>query len=155
MAEKVAVITGGGSGIGRAVALAMHAAGYRVVVAGRRKEGLNETIAVAGASGGRIVGVPTDVSSPDSVRALFGEAVKAFGRVDVLFNNAGTSAPSVPMEELTYEQWSQVVATNLTEAFLCAQQVAESVLYMANMPLDANVLFITVMATAMPYVGRG
>ncbi len=250
MSGKVAVVTGGGSGIGRAVALAMHAAGYRVVVGGRREERLNETVALAGASGGRIIGVPTDVSSPDSVRRLFDETAKAFGRVDVLFNNAGIAAPSVPMEDLTFEQWSRVVATNLTGAFLCAQhairlmkaqkprggriinngsisayvprplsapytatkhamtgltksialdgrasgiacgqidignavterteemaagilqangtkmveprmdveQVAEAVLYMANLPLDANVLFMTVMATTMPYVGRG
>jgi NAD(P)-dependent dehydrogenase (short-subunit alcohol dehydrogenase family) len=250
MSGKVAVVTGGGSGIGRAVALAMHAAGYRVVVGGRREERLNETVALAGASGGRIIGVPTDVSSPDSARALFDKTVKAFGRVDVLFNNAGTSAPGVPMEDLTYEQWTEVVATNLTGAFLCAQhairlmktqkprggriinngsisahvprphsapytatkhamtgltksialdgrasgiacgqidignavtertediaagilqangtkmveprldvkQVAEAVLYMADLPLDANVLFMTVMATTMPYVGRG
>ena len=121
MSGKVAVVTGGGSGIGRAVALAMHAAGYRVVVGGRREERLNETVALAGASGGRIIGVPTDVSSPDSARALFDKTVKAFGRVDVLFNNAGTSAPGVPMEDLTYEQWTEVVATNLTGAFLCAQ----------------------------------
>ncbi len=250
MSGKVAVVTGGGSGIGRAVALAMHAAGYRVVVGGRREERLSETVALAGASGGRIIGVPTDVSSPDSVRRLFDETAKAFGRVDVLFNNAGIAGPSVPMEDLTFEQWSRVVATNLTGAFLCAQhairlmkaqkprggriinngsisayvprplsapytatkhamtgltksialdgrasgiacgqidignavterteemaagilqangtkmveprmdveQVAEAVLYMANLPLDANVLFMTVMATTMPYVGRG
>jgi NAD(P)-dependent dehydrogenase (short-subunit alcohol dehydrogenase family) len=250
MSGKVAVITGGGSGIGRAVALAMHAAGYRVVLAGRRQQQLNETIGLAGASESQIIAVRTDVSSPDSVRALFGQAAKAFGRVDVLFNNAGITAPGVPMEELIYEQWSEVVATNLTGAFLCSQhairlmkaqqprggriinngsisahvprpnsapytatkhamtgltksialdgrawdiacgqidignavterteqmaagilqangttmveprmdvkQVAEAVLFMANLPLDANVLFITVMATKMPYVGRG
>ena len=250
MGGKVVVITGGGSGIGRAVALAMHAAGYRVVLAGRRQQQLHETIALAGASQGQIMAVPTDVTRPDSVRALFEAAAKAFGRVDVLFNNAGANAPAVPMDELTYEQWSKVVATNLTGAFLCAQQairlmkvqqprggriinngsisahvprpnsapytatkhamtgltksialdgrawdiacgqidignaateiteqmatgilqangttmveprmdvkqVAEAVLYMANLPLDANVLFMTIMATRMPYVGRG
>ena len=91
MGGKVVVITGGGSGIGRAVALAMHAAGYRVVLAGRRQQQLHETIALAGASQGQIMAVPTDVTRPDSVRALFEAAAKAFGRVDVLFNNAGAN----------------------------------------------------------------
>ncbi|SPE42783.1 Short-chain dehydrogenase/reductase SDR [Candidatus Sulfopaludibacter sp. SbA3] len=250
MNEKVAVVTGGGSGIGRAVALAMHANGYRVVIAGRRAQQLHQTIALADASRGDILGVPTDVSAPDSVRDLFAKIEAAFGRVDVLFNNAGTGAPAIPMEELSYEKWSQVVGTNLTGAFLCAQQaigmmkrqqprggriinngsisahvprphsapytatkhaltgltksisldgrawdiacgqidignaasemtarmaegvlqangttapepridvqhVAEAVLYMANLPLDVNVQFLTVMATKMPFIGRG
>ena len=247
---KIAVITGAGSGIGRAVALAIHAGGYRLVLAGRRAQQLDQTVAMAGASEGEILAVPTDVSSPESVRALFAKTADAFGRVDVLFNNAGASAPAIPMEDLTYEQWSEVVGANLTGAFLCAQQairmmkaqqprggriinngsvsaqvprpnsapytatkhaitgltksialdgrrwdiacgqidignaitertepmavgvrqangtvaaepridvrhVAEAVLYMAGLPLDVNVPFMTVMATQMPYIGRG
>ncbi len=250
MSQKVAVITGGGSGIGRAVALAMHANGYRLVLAGRRPAQLNETITLAGASESRMIAVPTDVSSADSVRALFARTAEAFGRVDVLFNNAGTGTPAIPMEELTVEQWNRVVGANLTGAFLCAQEairimkrqeprggriinngsisahvprphsapytatkhaitgltksisldgrpwdiacgqidignaasemtqrmtsgvlqangttaaeprmdlqhVADAVLYMANLPLDVNVQFITVMATKMPFIGRG
>ena len=250
MSPKIAVITGGGSGIGRAVALAMHAGGYRLVLAGRRPAHLDETIALAHAAGDEMIAVPTDVSSADSVRALFAKTAEAFGRVDVLFNNAGTSTPAIPMEELTVEQWNRVVGVNLTGAFLCAQEairmmkrqeprggriinngslsahvprphsapytatkhaitgltksisldgrpwdiacgqidignaasemtqrmtsgvlqangstaaeprmdlqhVADAVLYMANLPLDVNVQFITVMATKMPFIGRG
>ncbi|MDR3699768.1 MAG: SDR family NAD(P)-dependent oxidoreductase [Candidatus Sulfopaludibacter sp.] len=250
MSEKVAVITGGGSGIGRAVALAMHADGYRLVLAGRRAAQLNETVALAHASEDEMIAVATDVSSADSVRALFARTAEVFGRVDVLFNNAGTGAPAIPMEELTVEQWNRVVGANLTGAFLCAQEairmmkrqqpcggriinngsisahvprphsapytatkhaitgltksisldgrpwdiacgqidignaasemtqrmttgvlqangstapeprmdlqhVADAVLYMANLPLDVNVQFITVMATKMPFIGRG
>jgi NAD(P)-dependent dehydrogenase (short-subunit alcohol dehydrogenase family) len=250
VSQKVAVITGGGSGIGQAVALAMHANGYRLVLAGRRPARLNETIALAQASEGQMIAVPTDVSSADSVRALFARTAEAFGRVDVLFNNAGTGTPAVPMEELSMEQWNRVVGVNLTGAFLCAQEairmmkrqeprggriinngsisahvprphsapytatkhaitgltksisldgrpwdiacgqidignaasemtqrmtsgvlqangstaaeprmdlqhVADAVLYMANLPLDVNVQFITVMATKMPFIGRG
>jgi NAD(P)-dependent dehydrogenase (short-subunit alcohol dehydrogenase family) len=247
---RIAVITGAGSGIGRAVALAMHAGGYRLVLAGRRAQELDGTIALADATGAEMLAVPTDVSSPDSVRALFARTAEVFGRVDVLFNNAGTNAPAGPIEELTYEQWSAVVGANLTGAFLCAQQairlmktqqprggriinngsvsahaprpnsapytatkhgltgltksialdgrgwdiacgqidignavtqrtepmavgvlqadgttaaepridvqhVAAAVLYMAGLPLDVNVQFMTVMATKMPLVGRG
>jgi NAD(P)-dependent dehydrogenase (short-subunit alcohol dehydrogenase family) len=247
---KIAVITGAGSGIGRAVALAMHTSGYRVVLAGRRANQLEETIALADAAAVEMIAVPTDVSVPDSVRALFARTAAAFGRVDVLFNNAGTNAPAIPMEEIGYEQWSQVVGTNLTGAFLCAQHairmmkgqqprggriinngsvsahlprphsapytatkhamtgltksisldgrawdiacgqidignansemtermaagilqangtmavepridvghVAQAVLYMAGLPLDVNVQFMTVMATKMPLIGRG
>ncbi len=250
MSQKVAVITGGGSGIGQAVALAMHTNGYRLVLAGRRPAQLNETIALAQASEGEMIAVPTDVSSADSVRALFARTAEAFGRVDVLFNNAGTGTPAIPIEELTMEQWNRVVGVNLTGAFLCAQEairmmkrqeprggriinngsisahvprphsapytatkhaitgltksisldgrpwdiacgqidignaasemtqrmtsgvlqangttaaeprmdlqhVADAVLYMANLPLDVNVQFITVMATKMPFIGRG
>ncbi len=246
---KVAIITGAGSGIGRAVALALHGAGYSVVLAGRRLARLEETAAIAG-GGERIVPVVTDVGKPDSVKALFGRTRDAFGRLDVLFNNAGSGAPGVPMEELTYEQWMEVVNANLTGAFLCAQEairmmkaqqprggriinngsisahvprpnsapytatkhaitgltksisldgrafdiacgqidignavtdmserlaagalqpngsilpeprmdvkhVADAVLYMAGLPLDANVQFMTVMATRMPFIGRG
>src|SRR5712692_9806972 len=247
---KVAVVTGGGTGIGRAVALALAAEGYSVVVAGRRKEPLESAAAEGSELGARMLAVPTDVGDPPSVRALFAETAKAFGRLDLLFNNAGSGAPPLPLEDLTYEQWSSVVNANLTGAFLCTQEaiklmksqqprggrivnngsisahaprpnsapytatkhaitgltkstsldgrkydiacgqidignavtemsdrmaggaaqpngttlveprmavqhVADAVLYMASLPLDANVQFMTVMATKMPYVGRG
>ena len=247
---KIALVTGGGSGIGRAVALVLQSAGYRVVLAGRRAAELERTAALAEPSGGEMLAVPTDVSKPDSVQALFAATKEAFGRLDVLFNNAGIGAPDIPMEELTYEQWNTVVGVNLTGAFLCAQEaikimkeqrprggriinngsvsaqvprphsapytatkhamtgltkcialdcrkydiacgqidignavtertekmlsgvpqasgttmveprmdvrhVADAVLYMANLPLDANVLSMNVMATKMPLVGRG
>ncbi len=243
---KVALVTGAGSGIGRAVALALHAAGYHVVLAGRGQAELERT--AAGAS--EMLVIPTDVSSPESVRALFAGVMEAFGRLDVLFNNAGRGAPAIAMEDLTFEQWNSVVGVNLTGAFLCAQQaikmmkaqqpqggriinngsisahvprpysapytatkhaitgltksisldcrrhniacgqidignaatemtermnagvpqangamaveprmdvrhVADAVLYMAQLPLDANVQFMTVMATRMPFIGRG
>jgi NAD(P)-dependent dehydrogenase (short-subunit alcohol dehydrogenase family) len=246
--QKVALVTGAGSGIGRAVALTLEAAGYSVVLAGRRAAALDAT-AAAGKSA-QMLAVPTDVASPDAVRALFAKAKDSFGRLDVLFNNAGINAPGIPIEDLTYEQWNAVVSVNLTGAFLCAQEaiklmktqeprggriinngsisahaprpdsapytatkhgisgltksisldgrkydiacgqidignaatemsarmtegvrqangavmveprmdvrhVADAVLYMANLPLDANVEFITVMATKMPFIGRG
>jgi NAD(P)-dependent dehydrogenase (short-subunit alcohol dehydrogenase family) len=248
--RKIALVTGAGSGIGRAVSLAFHSAGYSVVLAGRRADKLDETAALAKPSDGEMLAVPTDVSKPDSVRALFARTREVYGRLDVLFNNAGISAKGIPMEDLTYEQWQAVVDVNLTGAFLCAQEaiklmkaqdppggriinngsisahvprpnsapytatkhamtgltkcisldgrkydiacsqidvgnavtemsekmatgvrqadgtkkveprmdvrhVAEAVLYMANLPLDANVQFITVMATKMPFIGRG
>jgi len=248
--EKVAIVTGAGTGIGKAVALALLREGYAVVLAGRRKE-LLEAGALEGKSpGSRTLVVPTDVSDPASIRALFARTKEAFGRLDLLFNNAGTGAPPVPLEELTYEQWKTVVDTNLTGAFLCTQEafkimksqeprggriinngsisahaprpnsapytstkhaitgltkstsldgrkydiacgqidignaatpmtermkkgvpqpngtiqveptmdvqhVAHAVVYMASLPLDANVQFLTVMATKMPFVGRG
>jgi NAD(P)-dependent dehydrogenase (short-subunit alcohol dehydrogenase family) len=247
---KIALVTGAGSGIGRAASLTLQSAGYSVVLAGRRASELERTAAMATSSGGEVLAVPTDVSRPDSVRKLFGMIRETFGRLDVLFNNAGIGAPAIPMEELTFEQWSAVVGANLTGSFLCAQEamrmmkaqrprggriinngsisayaprpnsapytatkhaitgltksisldgrkfdiacgqidignaitemseqykdgvmqangtiapeprmavehVAEAVLYMANLPLDANVQFMTVMATAMPFVGRG
>ena len=243
---RVALVTGAGSGIGRAVALGLAGAGYRVVLAGRRREPLDET---ARKAAGSLV-VPTDVTAPDSVRALFDRTVDAFGRLDVLFNNAGVSAPGLPLEDLSFDQWRAVVDTNLTGPFLCTQQafrvmkaqdprggriinngsisattprpnsapytaskhgitgltkstsldgrkydiacgqidignaatemaapmakgvpqangttaveplldvrhVVDAVLYMAGLPLDANVQFLTVMATKMPFVGRG
>jgi NAD(P)-dependent dehydrogenase (short-subunit alcohol dehydrogenase family) len=247
MPEKIAVVTGAGSGIGRAAAVALHSAGYSVVLAGRRAEELERTASQAGA---RTLVAPTDVTDPASVDALFAATKEKFGRVDVLFNNAGKGAPAVPFEELTYEQWTSVVAVNLTGAFLCAQaairimksqqprggriinngsisahvprprsapytstkhaitgltrsisldgrehdiacsqidignaatemtermaagivqangtmlveprmnvqHVADAIVYMANLPLDANVQFMTVMATKMPFIGRG
>jgi len=247
---RIALVTGAGSGIGRAVSVALQAAGYSVVLAGRRAAELERTAGMATPGGGVMVAAPTDVGDPAAVRALFSKAKNAFGRLDVLFNNAGIGAPGIPMEDLTYEQWSAVVSVNLTGAFLCAQEaikimkaqaprggriinngsisahaprpnsapytatkhaitgltkcisldgrkydiacgqidignaatemtarmaagvpqadgsrkpepvmdvrhVADAVLYMANLPLDANVQFITVMATKMPLVGRG
>jgi NAD(P)-dependent dehydrogenase (short-subunit alcohol dehydrogenase family) len=247
---KIAMVTGAGTGIGAAATLALLDAGYAVVLAGRHRERLEQTAAQAGAAASRALVVPADVSDPASVRALFDATKAAFGRLDVLFNNAGIGAPAVPMDELPVEKWLQVVAVNLTGTFLCTQaafrlmkeqrprggriinngsisahtprpnsapytatkhaitgltkstaldgrkfdivcgqidignaetpmtarmktgtmqasgelaveptmdvaHVARAVLYMAGLPLDANVLFMTVMATTMPFVGRG
>jgi NAD(P)-dependent dehydrogenase (short-subunit alcohol dehydrogenase family) len=246
--SRIAVVTGAGSGIGRAVALALSTAGYSVVLAGRRAAELEKTAVAAG--GRQTLVVPTDVAKPAEVHALFAKTGEAFGRLDVLFNNAGIGAPGVPMEDLTFDQWNAVVSVNLTGAFLCAQEairlmkaqdprggriinngslsahvprvnsapytatkhaitgltrsisldgrkhdiacsqidignaasemtermttgvpqangstiveprmdlkhVADAVVYMANLPLDANVQFMTVMATKMPFIGRG
>jgi NAD(P)-dependent dehydrogenase (short-subunit alcohol dehydrogenase family) len=119
---KVAIVTGAGSGIGRAVALAFLRHGYRVSLAGRRRRALEQTAKAAGAARGRTLIVPTDVTDPEAVRALFERTRRAFGRLDVLFNNAGKSAPAVPLEELSYAQWREVLDTNLTGAFLCTQE---------------------------------
>jgi NAD(P)-dependent dehydrogenase (short-subunit alcohol dehydrogenase family) len=120
---KVALVTGGGSGIGRSAALALQGDGWNVVVTGRRKEELDKTVAMAKAGGGKIVGVRADVSKQDDVKALLAETQKAFGgRLDFLFNNAGFGAPAVPMEELTLQQWQSVVDTILTGSFLCTQE---------------------------------
>jgi NAD(P)-dependent dehydrogenase (short-subunit alcohol dehydrogenase family) len=119
---KVAVVTGGGSGIGRAVALALAKEGYSVVVAGRRKESLEATAVEATRLGLDMLVVPTDVTELSSVRALFATADKAHGRLDLLFNNAGVTAPPVPLEDLPFEQWKVVVDTNLSGAFLCTQE---------------------------------
>jgi NAD(P)-dependent dehydrogenase (short-subunit alcohol dehydrogenase family) len=245
---KVAIVTGAGTGIGKHAALALAREGYAVTLAGRRKDLLERTAAEA--TGGRTLVVPTDVADHGSVKALFARTVDTFGRLDVLFNNAGTGAPPIPLEDLTYEQWKTVVDINLTGVFLCTQEafkimksqyprggriinngsisahaprpnsspytatkhavtgltkstsldgrkygiacgqidignaatemtermkkgvpqangsimveptmdvenVARAVVYMASLPLDANVLFMTVMATDMPFVGRG
>jgi len=246
---KIAVVTGAGRGIGRAVALGLRGDGWSVVIAGRRAEELHKTASIA-CGGPEMLMVPTDVGLPDAVRALFGRVAETYGRLDLLFNNAGTSAPAVPMEELSFEQWNNVVAVNLTGCFLCAQEaikimkaqeprggriinngsisahaprpqsapytatkhaitgltksisldgrahdiacgqidignaatpmtermaagvlqpyggvapeprldlrhVVDAVLYMAKLPLEANVQFMTVMATKMPLIGRG
>jgi NAD(P)-dependent dehydrogenase (short-subunit alcohol dehydrogenase family) len=246
---KVGIVTGAGTGIGKAAALALVKEGYSVAFAGRRAEPLEKAVAESGA-GARAIAVPTDVGNPESVRALFAKVKSAFGRLDVLFNNAGMGAPPVPMEDLTYEQWTAVVNANLTGAFLCTQEaikimksqepkggriinngsisahaprpnsvaytstkhaitgltkstsldnrkhdiacsqidignaatemtermakgimqpngemmveprmdvkhVASAIVYMASLPMDANVQFMTLMATKMPFVGRG
>src|SRR5271154_3463734 len=247
---KIAVVTGAGSGIGKAVALAFLKDGYSVALAGRRREPLAETAEQGRGGGGKSLVVPTDVGDPASVRALFAEVKSAFGRLDVLFNNAGGGTPAIPMEDLTYEQWMGVVNANLTGSFLCAQEairimkaqtprggriinngsisahaprpnsapytatkhaitgltksialdcrqhdiacgqidignaltemafrmttgvpqadgriaieptidpneVGEAVLHMASLPLSTNILTMTIMATKMPFVGRG
>ena len=247
---KIAMVTGAGSGIGRAAALALLKDGYSVVLAGRRAEALGKTVADAGPDATRTLAVATDVSDVLSVRALFEKTRAKFGRLDLLFNNAGTGAPAIPLEDLTYEQWRKVIDVNLTGVFLCTQaafrlmkeqtprggriinngsisahtprpnsapytaskhaitgltkstaldgrkydiacgqidvgnaetemtarmkegvpqangsrvveptmdvaHVARAVVYMASLPLDANVLCMTVMATGMPFVGRG
>ncbi|HSN34179.1 MAG TPA: SDR family oxidoreductase, partial [Ideonella sp.] len=119
---KIALVTGAGSGIGRATALAVLAAGWGVALAGRRRDALDETAARAGANGANALAVPTDTADPDAVRALFDAVHARFGRLDVLFNNAGTGAPPVPMDELSVVQWRAVVDVNLTGVFLCTQQ---------------------------------
>jgi NAD(P)-dependent dehydrogenase (short-subunit alcohol dehydrogenase family) len=120
---RVALVTGGGSGIGRSAALALQGDGWNVVVAGRRKAELDKTVAMAKAGGGRMVAIVADVGKPEEVHHLFAETKQAFGgRLDFLFNNAGMGAPAVPMEELSFEQWKAVVDVNLTGSFLCAQE---------------------------------
>ena len=232
---RVALVTGGGSGIGRAVALALDAEGWNVVVAGRRRESLDKTTA----GGEHVVAVPADVRDQRSVRALFAAVKERFGRLDLLFNNAGTFPPATAFEELELDHWTAVIETNVTGAFMCTQEafklmkrqqprggriinngslsahsprpnsvayttskhamtgltkataldgrefdiacgqidignaatemterlagepridvadVARAVVYMASLPLDANVQFMTVMATKMPFIGRG
>ena len=247
--NKVAVVTGAGSGIGKASALALLKAGYSVALAGRRAELLEQAVAESGA-GARALAVPTDVAKPADVTALFAKTKEKFGSVDVLFNNAGTNAPGILFEDLTYEKWQAVVDVNLTGMFLCAQaafrimksqtprggriinngsisahaprpdsapytctkhavtgltkcisldgrkydiacgqidvgnamtelaarmskgvkqangevaieammdvkEVANAVVHMADLPLATNIQFITIMATKMPFVGRG
>jgi NAD(P)-dependent dehydrogenase (short-subunit alcohol dehydrogenase family) len=247
---KIALVTGAGSGIGRATALALAREGYSVVLAGRRRAALEETVALAGDHAARAIIDTADVTDPASVRSLFEQIKKSFGRLDLLFNNAGTGAPPIPLEDLAFEQWRRVVDVNLTGPFLCTQEafrimkeqsprggriinngsisayaprpnsapytatkhaitgltkstaldgrkydiacgqidignadtdmtakmktgvpqangsiaseptmdvenVAKAVVHMASLPLDANVLFMTVMATKMPLVGRG
>src|SRR5260221_1627917 len=121
-AGKVAIVTGAGTGIGKLAALALLNEGYSVALAGRRKELLETTVLESKTSGPRALIVSTDVSDPASVKALFAKTEEAFGRLDLLFNNAGIGAPGIPMEDLSYEQWSAVVGVNLTGAFLCSQE---------------------------------
>jgi len=217
-ASKVALVTGAGTGIGKHSALALMREGYAVVLAGRRKDLLEATAAEGKSTGAATLVVPTDVADPESIRALFAKTKDTFGRLDLLFNNAGIGAPPVPLEELPFEKWKAVVDTNLTGAFICTQEaikimkdqtprggriinngsisahaprpfsvaytstpmtarmkhgvpqaggsvaaeptmdvehVARAVVYMASLPLAANVMFLTVMATKMPFVGRG
>jgi NAD(P)-dependent dehydrogenase (short-subunit alcohol dehydrogenase family) len=120
--SKVAIVTGAGTGVGRATALALLREGYRVVLAGRRRELLDQVVAEAGPAASRALAVPTDIGDPASVRALFARTTEAFGRLDLLFNNAGANVPGVLLEEVTLEQWQRVVATNLTGTFLCTQE---------------------------------
>src|SRR5213593_4096597 len=120
--QKVAVVTGAGTGIGKAVALALMREGYAVALAGRREDKLKETESEGRATNGKSLVVPTDVSDPAAVKALFAKTKETFGRLDVLFNNAGIGAPAIPMEDLTFEQWTAAVDVNLTGAFLCAQE---------------------------------
>jgi len=122
MANKVAIVTGGGTGIGRAAALALQGDGWDVVVTGRRKEELEKACAAASPGGGKMLAVAADVTKEAEVKRLFAETVKAFGRVDFLFNNAGMGAPAVPMEELPVATWQAVLDVNLTASFLCAQE---------------------------------
>src|SRR5208283_1769626 len=135
---RIALVTGAGSGIGRAVAAALLREGYSVVLAGRRRESLERTTALAGADGARSLAVPTDVADPASVNALFDAIRKNFGRLDLLFNNAGTGAPAVPIEELSVEQWRRVVDVNLTGTFLCTQAAVR--LMKAQVPRGGRII---------------
>src|SRR6185503_17545966 len=119
---RVAIVTGAGSGIGKAVALALVDDGYSVVFAGRRADLLDAAVTCTGEGASRCVAVPTDVKDPESVRALFATTKQRFGRLDLLFNNAGIGTPPIPMEDLSFEQWKSVVDTNLNGAFLCTQE---------------------------------
>src|SRR6266536_811793 len=120
--SKIAIVTGAGSGVGKAVALALLREGYSVALAGRRKDALEATVAEAKVSAPRTLVVPTDVADPAAIRNLFARTKDTFGRLDLLFNNAGIGAPPVPLEDLPYEQWKAVVDTNLTGSFLCTQE---------------------------------
>lgn len=120
--DKVALITGGGTGIGQSAALALQGDGWNVVVTGRRKDELDKTVALAKEGGGRIVAIAADITKPDEVKRLFAETTATFGRLDFLFNNAGMGAPAVPMEELPLEKWQAVVDVNLTAVFMCCQE---------------------------------
>src|SRR6202050_3440452 len=120
--QKIAIVTGAGSGIGKAVAVALTREGYSVVLAGRRAETLEATALEARQANTQTLVIPADVSDPTSVRELFAKTKDAFGRLDLLFNNAGTSGRAIPLEDLTYEQWKSIVDTNLTGTFLCTQE---------------------------------
>ena len=120
--KKVAIVTGAGSGVGEAAALALFSDGYHVALAGRRKDQLERVAQAGGANASRALVVPTDVMDPGSIRNLFARTKDTFGRLDLLFNNAGIGAPAIPMEDLTLEQWKAVVDTNLTGCFICTQE---------------------------------
>ena len=171
---KVAVVTGASSGIGKAAVLALLADGWRVVLGARRNDRLDETIAQANVPAENALAIVVDVTDPASIRALFAAAQATFGRIDMLFNNAGVNGPPGLLEDLTLEQWQAVVDTNLTGVFLCTQEafrIMKSQTPMGgriinngslaahvprpNLPLDANVQFMTIMATKMPFIGRG
>jgi len=122
MTAKIALVTGAGTGVGKAVAVALAKAGYNLVLAGRRPEPLAEVAGLVNAAGTQALAVPTDITKRDSILALFAKIKSSFGRLDVLFNNAGIGAPPVPLEDLPYEAWQNVVATNLTGMFLCTQE---------------------------------
>ena len=134
---RVAIVTGGGTGVGRHSALALLREGYSVVIAGRRMEPLGETVEEAGANA-PILAVQTDVGTPESVRGLFARTMEAFGRLDVLFNNAGHAAPRLPMEDLAYEDWQRVVDTNLTGTFLCTQEAIK--IMKAQEPMGGRII---------------
>ena len=137
-AHKIALVTGAGTGIGRCVALALLDHGYSVVLSGRRRPALDETAAAAGAGSDRALAVAADVCDPDSVAALFAETKRTFGRLDLLFNNAGINAPAVPIEDLTLEQWRSVIDTNLTGAFLCTQEAVR--LMKSQTPMGGRII---------------
>lgn len=136
--SPVAIVTGAGSGIGRASALALLNAGYRVVLAGRRAEQLDATLQAAGENAAKALSVVTNVRHPESVKALFERTLKEFGRLDLLFNNAGTGAPAVPLEEISFEHWQATVETNLTGAFLCTQQAFR--IMKAQQPMGGRII---------------
>ncbi|MDG1275421.1 MAG: SDR family NAD(P)-dependent oxidoreductase, partial [Alphaproteobacteria bacterium] len=120
--EKIAIVTGAGSGVGKASSIALAAGGWTIMLAGRRQKPLEETALTIEAAGGKAIAIPTDTADPLSVKELFKKTQIDFGRLDLLFNNAGTNAPGVSLEELTYEQWINVVNVNLTGVFLCTQE---------------------------------
>jgi NAD(P)-dependent dehydrogenase (short-subunit alcohol dehydrogenase family) len=136
--SKVALVTGAGTGIGKASALALMKAGYAMVFAGRRMDKLQEAAAEGKAAGVPSLIVQTDVGDPASVKALFGKCLSTFGRLDLLFNNAGTGAPGIPMEDLTYEQWKTVVDANLTGVFLCTQEAIK--IMKAQTPMGGRII---------------
>ncbi|NKC15823.1 MAG: SDR family NAD(P)-dependent oxidoreductase [Gammaproteobacteria bacterium] len=136
--EKVAIVTGAGSGIGRASVLALLDAGYAVGLAGRRQDALDETVRRAGGNGQYCAALATDVGNPAAVKSLFDTTVRKFGRLDLLFNNAGTGAPAIPLEALTVEQWQTVVSVNLTGAFLCTQEAFR--IMQAQTPMGGRII---------------
>ena len=135
---KIALVTGAGTGVGRAVSLALAKAGYSIILAGRRKEPLDAVAGEVNGVGSQALAVPTDVSERDSILALFAKVKSSFGRLDVLFNNAGIGAPPVPLEDLPYETWKKVVDTNLTGMFLCTQEAIK--IMKAQKPMGGRII---------------